>query len=672
MFDFVTPLLAWLNNNPEWAGFVTFIISASESVAIIGTIVPGSITMTALGALAGAGVIPLWETLFFATLGAIAGDGISYWLGHYFKDRLRGMWPFKQNPGILERGEKFVHKYGLMSVFIGRFIGPVRALVPLVAGMLGMRPLQFTVANVLSAIGWAPAYLLPGLLLGAASMELPPDIAVNVMLALLLILLFISLCIWFLYKLFMLIRVRIENLENYIWNWFKTHRIGKPVTVWLAHHNHTKKRGQFSLALLFLFGLISTLFVMINVKIIGASHLNLNLIIHNFFRSIRGVRLDNCALYITLIGQKEILFTALGAIIVLLLVRKRFRLATHFALLLALTAASVFILKNTFQSLRPWGILQSPDSFSMPSGHATVSFTILLAIAYFSTKQMSKIKRMLIYVPTCILIFFIGISRLYLGAHWFTDIISGWFLGLTILTFVIISFERHTEKPVNGAQLFSVFYCFVFLIILFFSQINWTHLKTNYTKMSWPTSQIDEKSWWEGGDSLAKERTSLFGFASQHINIHWAGDLENIEKQLKQSGWTNPPVRNFISTLHRIADISSTQFLPMISPQYLDEKPKLVLSKKTAKNGLLVIRLWNSHREFESNHKMITIWVGVISKVPRSYSWLFGNSRKEVEINPNFIFDNLHKTDGWEWKMITVPEKSTNNLTIKTMMLRHK
>src|SRR3990167_9353837 len=112
MSDIVAPLLQWLNANPQWAGLVTFIISASESVAIIGTIVPGSITMTAIGALAGAGIIPLWETLFWAMLGAVIGDGISCWMGHYFNDRLRRIWPFSTNPNLLEQGEGFVLKYG--------------------------------------------------------------------------------------------------------------------------------------------------------------------------------------------------------------------------------------------------------------------------------------------------------------------------------------------------------------------------------------------------------------------------------------------------------------------------------------------------------------------------------------------------------------------------------
>ena len=157
MSDYVSPLLQWLNANPEWAGFVTFLISAAESVAVIGTIVPGSITMTAIGALAGAGIIPLWATIIWAILGAVVGDGISYWIGHYFKDRLRLAWPFHENPGILQKGEQFVHRYGVMSIFIGRFVGPVRAMVPVVAGMLGMRPLQFSIANIASAIVWAPA-----------------------------------------------------------------------------------------------------------------------------------------------------------------------------------------------------------------------------------------------------------------------------------------------------------------------------------------------------------------------------------------------------------------------------------------------------------------------------------------------------------------------------------
>lgn len=672
MFDFVTPLLAWLNANPEWAGFVTFIISASESVAIIGTIVPGSITMTALGALAGAGVIPLWETLFFATLGAIVGDGISYWMGHYFKDKLHQMWPFKNNPAILGRGEMFVHKYGIMSVFIGRFIGPVRALVPLVAGMLGMKPLQFTIANVTSAIGWAPAYLLPGMLLGAVSMELPPDIALHVILVLLLVMLFIFLCMWFLYKIIKRISIHIENVENRIWQWFKTHPVGRPITIWLAHHNHTKKHGQFSFALFFLFTAILLIGLMTYVKTMGAPHLAINELSYNFFRSIRSERIDHYVLVTTLLGQKEVLFI-LGLLVAgLLLIQKRYRLATHIGLLLILTAGSIFLLKNLFHSLRPWGISQAPETYSMPSGHATLSFAIFFGLTYFATRHLSKWTRFSMYCFCSLVVLLVGFSRLYLGAHWFTDILTGWLLGATTLTFVIISYERHTEKPINGLRFVIASFLFLCLSMFAVYQIKFEKMQERYTKIAWPMATLNADAWWQTGKGIPKERTSLFGFPSQRINIQWAGELEAIERTLHQSGWTKPPARDFISTLHRIADIGSTQYLPMISPQYLDSKPKLILVKKDSQNeGLLVIRLWDSHRRFEKSDT--ALWVGVIDRVPRSYSWLFQDHHGELAISAPYIFPKEHQESVWEWKIVSLPMQAHERAdTANTMMLRQK
>src|SRR3990167_7943014 len=184
-----------------------------------------------------------------AMLGAVIGDGISYWMGHYFNDRLRRIWPFSTNPNLLEKGEGFVLKYGVMSVFIGRFVGPVRAIVPLVAGMLGMKPLLFTIANITSAIGWAPIYMLPGILLGAASLELPPDIAMHVMLVLLLMTLFILLCLWFIYKFLQLIHNRINYVQNRLWRKMKYSRHFSFIPKMLKYHNSERSRGQLTLAI---------------------------------------------------------------------------------------------------------------------------------------------------------------------------------------------------------------------------------------------------------------------------------------------------------------------------------------------------------------------------------------------------------------------------------------
>jgi len=158
--EYVQPATVWLTNNPHWALAITFIISFSESLAIIGSIVPGSVTMTAVGIMAGSGVMRIDLTLLAAILGAVFGDSASYFLGYYFSDRLSKIWPFKKHPKWLDYGEDYFRKHGGKSVLIGRFIGPLRAIIPVVAGMMKMRQDKFLVANVI------------GILIGAASSEL--------------------------------------------------------------------------------------------------------------------------------------------------------------------------------------------------------------------------------------------------------------------------------------------------------------------------------------------------------------------------------------------------------------------------------------------------------------------------------------------------------------------
>jgi membrane protein DedA with SNARE-associated domain len=98
--------------------------------------------------------------------GAATGDAVSYWVGLYFKDRVPRMWPFRDNPDQLARGYRFFERWGVLSVFIGRFFGALRAVVPLVAGMMKMTQWKFQLANIVSAIVWLPALLLPGAVAG--------------------------------------------------------------------------------------------------------------------------------------------------------------------------------------------------------------------------------------------------------------------------------------------------------------------------------------------------------------------------------------------------------------------------------------------------------------------------------------------------------------------------
>ena len=161
-------LLHQLAGHSAWMLTVVFLAAFLEAIAVIGTFIPGSTAMFLAGALTGTGSLSLGWVFVWAIVGAIAGDGMSFWLGSRYKERIVQLWPFRKHPELLDAGHRFFRKHGAKSVVLARFIGPLRAIVPVVAGMLGMPPLRFYAMNVLSALLWAPAHILPGVVFGAS------------------------------------------------------------------------------------------------------------------------------------------------------------------------------------------------------------------------------------------------------------------------------------------------------------------------------------------------------------------------------------------------------------------------------------------------------------------------------------------------------------------------
>lgn len=155
-------LLAFIKANPGWAMSVIGITAFGESFAFLSLLFPGTTILIASGGLVQAGVIPFGWTALAGIVGAVLGDAISFWLGQKFGPLLPGIWPFSKHPDMLERGTAFFQRFGSPSVFIGRFFGPLRAVIPVTAGILRMPTVLFYVANVLSAIIWAPALILSG------------------------------------------------------------------------------------------------------------------------------------------------------------------------------------------------------------------------------------------------------------------------------------------------------------------------------------------------------------------------------------------------------------------------------------------------------------------------------------------------------------------------------
>ena len=158
-------IVAFIGQHAIWAGPIMFAVSFGESFAFASLLFPGTAIMIAAGALVPSGTLDAWPLLIGCITGATSGDAVSYWLGRRYGHLVERVWPFTRHPQLLVRGFAFFERHGGKSVFIGRFFGPLRAVIPLVAGITKMRPARFWIANILSALVWAPALLLPGALI---------------------------------------------------------------------------------------------------------------------------------------------------------------------------------------------------------------------------------------------------------------------------------------------------------------------------------------------------------------------------------------------------------------------------------------------------------------------------------------------------------------------------
>ena len=155
-------LAEFVRDHQVWAAPIVLVLAFGESLAFISLLIPAWGALVAIGALIGASGISFWPLCIAGGIGAALGDWVSYWFGYKYKDHVAQMWPLSRYPDLLPRGEAFVRKWGVPSIFIGRFFGPLRASVPLAAGIFEMPYWRFQFANFTSALVWAAALLLFG------------------------------------------------------------------------------------------------------------------------------------------------------------------------------------------------------------------------------------------------------------------------------------------------------------------------------------------------------------------------------------------------------------------------------------------------------------------------------------------------------------------------------
>ena len=422
--DFITNLISSFQHIGYGGYWLVLLISFAESLAFVGAFVPGAVFIILAGFLSSQGYLDIRYLIWFAAIGAILGDTISYYLGtkgtKLFKNENRFL---KANH--LDMGKKFFEKHGNKSIFLGRFVGLLRPIIPFVAGISGMNKKFFLFWNILSGFLWSASNLLLGYFFGenignieAWSGRLGIYILIIILLGIL---------TWFYVK--------------------KTHIF----TAFLNHRLDRKKITGLPLTIMFI-ALVYFLFLLVGlIRGVLTSDLVVNVDnrIEIFFYTFRNPNLINFFLWITLLGKGIIVISiAFISSIILWLTEKRVYI---FSLWLTITGSALisFLGKILINRPRPGGLIpfyQEP-SLSFPSGHATIAVALYGFIIYVIWKNHTqlKYKNISLFIGLTIIIL-IGLSRLYLGVHFLSDIIGGYFIGLLWLIAVITITEWYIHK----------------------------------------------------------------------------------------------------------------------------------------------------------------------------------------------------------------------------------
>ena len=608
-------LIDALSQYPMLALAAVFAAALLESVAVIGTVFPGSSVVVIGGVLVGLAVLDPWWTALAAVAGATLGDGMSYWLGRHYHGRLLGLWPLKNYPALFEQAQAYFAQHGGKSVFLGRFLGPVRAIVPVIAGMSDMPVLQFTLMNVLSAIVWAGLHLLPGALLGA-SLQLAGAVSSR----LLILLLGVALAIWLGTVLLRLAHRRVWPLVSQqrdrmaVW---ALARPGVPARVIrsLLYPSRAASPGLLIAALLLLGG--AGLFLGILEDVVSNDPLvQFDHVVFTTLQNLRTAWADEVMIIATELGSAMVAVTVIAAVSVLLALQRCWRTLAYWLAAVGFAQALVWMLKLTLGRVRPIAMYAGMDQFSFPSGHAASSVVLYGFLAVLLARGKSPRVRWAIAGVAVLLVGLISFSRLYLGAHWLSDVLASLSLGASWVALLSIVYLQH----VRGERLptRALFLTALAALVLAGSGVVATHRAADmvrYAPRQAPAT-LQLADWQsEGWLRLPTHRTEVDGDPEEPLSLQWASTADRIEQALLADGWRRPPSWKSPATLLWLLPASPIGELPVLTKFHQGEPPTLSFEREMDPSQRLVIRLWRtSYRASTASDPAAPLWIGLVTR----------------------------------------------------------
>lgn len=602
-------LLNWLSANPGWAGFWVFVMSFVESLAFVGILVPGIIILFGLGALISLGAMDMATIWIWGSLGALIGDVSSYAIGHRYRSHLPEMWPFTHFPKMLARGRDYFHIHGPKSVVIGRFIGPLRPVIPVTAGMLGLTPKRFLMVDIPACILWTPAYLIPGMLFGA-SLEVASEYAGRMSLVIVIGVVTLWLTWWLIWTIYEFLASRSARWLRHAIRWLRRHPVFSRIIGPLLDSSQPEVLSITMMGLL-LVAMFWSMVILLFLSPFSDHPQSMDQSIQVYALGLRNHIADPLMVALTQLSRLAVLIPTSVAVLLWLVGAGRLKAALHW--LVAMGGG--FLL----QLLLGWTLRATP-LFSEaganlprdPSAALTLATVVLGYFAVMTARELKRRKRKWPYAITGLLLVLLVLSRLYLGLDWFSGALMGVALGMAWTFVVGIAYRQRAVRSFNGFAASLIF--FGTLAVTFTLQVD-QNLEKDIAayKLSLPETELAENDWWqESWRTLPKVRTELKTVPARAFNFQFAGEPEELARSLAARGWQKAGTVTWQWGILSINPEPTEYTLPPLKRDYRGHADSLLMHRLGGNPRVQeTIRIWDSGVRLSPSNQ--AVYLGLVA-----------------------------------------------------------
>jgi membrane protein DedA with SNARE-associated domain/membrane-associated phospholipid phosphatase len=580
----------------EIAYGVVGLVAFSESLPLIGAVVPGDAIILGISALVPTGALRLWPLILAALAGAVLGDGFAFWLGRHYHATILNRWPFRGRPRLVNRGTDFVQRHGGKSVFVARFTPGVRAIVPVLGGILQMDLVRFYVMNIVSALLWSPAHILAGAAIGASFVLLG---AVAGRLALLAGVLLALLGLLYLFARYAVRRAPALALTAQ-----------ERVRLWAGEHDGWLARQLLAvldparqelpgLALLAVI-VLSSLWLFFGVLqdvLAGDPLVRANEAVFHFLQGLRTAWVDQTMVAITELGDARVVAAVTLAALAWLAWRRNWRAAAHLFAVIAIAGLATAALKVALHIHRPEPIDAGWDAFAFPSGHSVANAALYGFLAIITAWEIRPRWRLPVIGALALLVGVIAFSRVYLGAHWLSDVLGGTAFGIAAAALFGIAYLRHDPPPVGATGL-----CVTVGLVLLLAGALHIDRRHAADMSRYAVRQhvrpLPLGEWWRHAwVSLPARRIDLIGGAEEPLTFQWAGRRAALTRELAAHGWRAPAgwtLRSAARWFEPHVRLARLPVLPHLQNGHREALVRVHAVTGHAGRERLVLRLWRS------------------------------------------------------------------------------